>query len=284
VFTAGCEARRQRRWQQLTTANRMASLRSRAQFRRTDRSPQAGGLPCRGVDDRDRCFAAGLSSHLAGTSALPQRRRAGSTRFYRPRWQPDSTSPDVTFAFCLSSPAQSSSRAVALLNLHAISGVLPFPVRGGAALAQSHRQTSPRDLRRHPEASSGAGCGIHDPGPLLSDTFTTDLAPVLPVVRLEVFRAPGFLQRVLLAGRPPSSCQSWSCHADHERSRSNAFRASQELRTGSLALGTTALGRRIRHILIPAALPGVHTAVVLGMTRAAGEALAVQMVIRQTPP
>jgi phosphate transport system permease protein len=63
----------------------------------------------------------------------------------------------------------------------------------------------------------------------------------------------------------------------------DAFRAvPQELRTGSLALGTTRW-QTIRHILLPAAASGVLTGVVLGMTRAAGEALAVQMVIGNTP-
>jgi phosphate transport system permease protein len=52
----------------------------------------------------------------------------------------------------------------------------------------------------------------------------------------------------------------------------------RELRTGSLALGTTRW-QTIRHILLPAARTGLLTAIVLGMMRAAGEALAVQMVI-----
>ena len=52
----------------------------------------------------------------------------------------------------------------------------------------------------------------------------------------------------------------------------------RELRTGSLALGTTRW-QMIRHILLPAARAGLLTAIVLGMLRAAGEALAVQMVI-----
>lgn len=56
----------------------------------------------------------------------------------------------------------------------------------------------------------------------------------------------------------------------------------QELRTGSLALGTTRW-QSIRHIVLPAATGGLLTAVVLGMMRAAGEALAVQMVIGNTP-
>lgn len=56
----------------------------------------------------------------------------------------------------------------------------------------------------------------------------------------------------------------------------------RELRTGSLALGSTRW-QTIRHVLIPAAASGMATAVVLGMMRAAGEALAVQMVIGNRP-
>ena len=63
----------------------------------------------------------------------------------------------------------------------------------------------------------------------------------------------------------------------------DVFRAvPAELRSGSLALGTTRW-QTIRHILVPAAKNGIATAVVLGMMRAAGEALAVQMVIGNRP-
>jgi phosphate transport system permease protein len=63
----------------------------------------------------------------------------------------------------------------------------------------------------------------------------------------------------------------------------DAYRAiPQDLRTSSLALGTTRW-QTIRHILIPAARAGTLTAIVLGLTRAAGEALAVQMVIGNRP-
>jgi phosphate transport system permease protein len=55
-----------------------------------------------------------------------------------------------------------------------------------------------------------------------------------------------------------------------------------ELRAASLALGTTRW-QTIAHILIPAGSTGLITAVVLGMMRAAGEALAVQMVIGNAP-
>jgi phosphate transport system permease protein len=51
-----------------------------------------------------------------------------------------------------------------------------------------------------------------------------------------------------------------------------------ELRSASLALGTTRW-QTIRHVVIPAGTAGILTAIVLGMMRAAGEALAVQMVI-----
>jgi phosphate transport system permease protein len=56
----------------------------------------------------------------------------------------------------------------------------------------------------------------------------------------------------------------------------------QELRSASLALGTTRW-QAIRHVVLPAAKTGIATAVVLGMMRAAGEALAVQMVIGNRP-
>jgi phosphate transport system permease protein len=55
-----------------------------------------------------------------------------------------------------------------------------------------------------------------------------------------------------------------------------------ELRAGSLALGTTRW-QLIRHILLRAATTGVITGIVLGLMRAAGEALAVQMVIGNRP-
>ncbi len=55
-----------------------------------------------------------------------------------------------------------------------------------------------------------------------------------------------------------------------------------DLRSASLALGTTRW-QMLRHVVVPAARAGLLTAVVLGMTRAAGEALAVQMVIGNRP-
>lgn len=52
----------------------------------------------------------------------------------------------------------------------------------------------------------------------------------------------------------------------------------QDLRNASLALGSTRW-QTIRRVVLRTALPGILTAIVLGMSRAFGEALAVQMVI-----
>lgn len=55
-----------------------------------------------------------------------------------------------------------------------------------------------------------------------------------------------------------------------------------EMRSASLALGTTRW-QAIRHVVLPAAGAGVVTAIVMGMMRAAGEALAVALVIGGRP-
>ena len=49
-------------------------------------------------------------------------------------------------------------------------------------------------------------------------------------------------------------------------------------RDGSYGLGCTRW-QTIAHVVLPSALPGILTAVIMGMTRAFGEALAVQMVV-----
>ena len=53
------------------------------------------------------------------------------------------------------------------------------------------------------------------------------------------------------------------------------------LRSSSYALGATQW-QTIRRVLLPAAIPGLLTAIILGMARAIGEALAIQMVIGNT--
>jgi phosphate transport system permease protein len=116
--------------------------------------------------------------------------------------------------------------------------------------------------------------------PFLADTFGGPIVISLPILG-QVFSMPGFLTGFSwLAGSLVLSIMVLPTITSVSY---NAFRAvPQELRTGSLALGTTRW-QMIRHLLIPSALSGVLTAVVLGMTRAAGEALAVQMVIGNSP-
>jgi phosphate transport system permease protein len=116
--------------------------------------------------------------------------------------------------------------------------------------------------------------------PFLASTFGGQVSLSLPVVG-QVFSMPGFLTGFSwLAGSLVLSIMVLPTITSVSY---DAFRAvPQELRTGSLALGTTRW-QTIRHLLIPSALSGVLTAIVLGMTRAAGEALAVQMVIGNSP-
>lgn len=56
----------------------------------------------------------------------------------------------------------------------------------------------------------------------------------------------------------------------------------QPLEEASLALGAT-YWQTLYHVLVPAALPGILTAIVLAMARAVGETMAVQMLIGNTP-
>lgn len=116
--------------------------------------------------------------------------------------------------------------------------------------------------------------------PFLSSTFHSEIGLSLPIVG-NLFTVPGFLTGFSwMAGSLVLSVMILPTITSVSY---DAFRAvPQELRTGSLALGTTRW-QTIRHLLIPSALSGVLTAVVLGMTRAAGEALAVQMVIGNSP-
>jgi phosphate transport system permease protein len=116
--------------------------------------------------------------------------------------------------------------------------------------------------------------------PFLANTFNGPIVLSLPFIG-PVFSMPGFLTGFSwLAGSLVLSIMVLPTITSVSY---DAFRAvPQEIRTGSLALGTTRW-QTMRHILLPSALSGVLTAVVLGMTRAAGEALAVQMVIGNSP-
>ncbi len=56
----------------------------------------------------------------------------------------------------------------------------------------------------------------------------------------------------------------------------------QSMEEASLALGAT-YWQTLYHVIVPAALPGIMTAIVLAMARAIGETMAVQMLIGNTP-
>jgi len=197
-----------------------------------------------------------------------------------PTWQPDSTSPDVSFGLLPFIAGTVFVTVVALL--------ISTPVSVGLALFLS--EVAPRWARAivQPALEIFVGIpsvvwgwlGITILVPFLSDTFHGDIALGLPIVGT-VATIPGFLTGFSwLAG---SLVLSIMIVPTITSVSYDAFRAvPQELRTGSLALGTTRW-QTIRHVLIPSALTGVLTAVVLGMTRAAGEALAVQMVIGNSP-
>jgi len=197
-----------------------------------------------------------------------------------PTWQPDSTSPDRNFGLLPFIAGTVFVTAIAL--------VISTPLSVGLALFLS--EVAPHWARAivQPALEIFVGIpsvvwgwlGITILVPFLSSTFHDDLVLSLPIVG-DVFRVPGFLTGFSwLAG---SLILSIMILPTITSVSFDAFRAvPQELRTGSLALGTTRW-QTIRHLLIPSALTGVLTAVVLGMTRAAGEALAVQMVIGNSP-
>jgi len=197
-----------------------------------------------------------------------------------PTWQPDSTAGPTSFGLLPFIAGTVYVTAVALL--------ISTPLSVGLALFLS--EVAPRWARSvvQPALEIFVGIpsvvwgwlGITILVPFLSSTFSNDFTLSLPIVG-NVFTVPGFLTGFSwMAGSLVLSVMILPTITSVSY---DAFRAiPQELRTGSLALGTTRW-QTIRHILLPAALSGVLTAIVLGMTRAAGEALAVQMVIGNSP-
>jgi phosphate transport system permease protein len=195
-------------------------------------------------------------------------------------WQPDAMSGQTTFGLL---PFIAGTVLVTMVAL-----LISTPLSVGLALFLSEIAPNWAKAIVQPALEIFVGIpsvvwgwlGITMLVPFLGHTFHGPLVISLPVVG-EVFRMPGFLTGFSwLAG---SLILSIMILPTITSVSYDSFRAiPQELRTGSLALGTTRW-QTIRHLLIPSALTGVLTAVVLGMTRAAGEALAVQMVIGNSP-
>jgi len=202
------------------------------------------------------------------------------TQILSPTWQPDASNGPTSFGILPFIAGTVFVTGVALL--------ISTPLSVGLALFLS--EVAPRWARAivQPALEIFVGIpsvvwgwlGITMLVPFLADTFHKKIAISLPVVG-QVFSMPGFLTGFSwLAGSLVLSIMILPTITSVSY---DAFRAvPQELRTGSLALGTTRW-QTIRHLLIPSATSGVLTAVVLGMTRAAGEALAVQMVIGNSP-
>jgi phosphate transport system permease protein len=263
---------------QLTSANRMAGLRAAPGISERIDLPQrvvfTAAASMIGIVILLLGFITWQGLQLFLKDGVPVTQILSST------WQPDTTSPGVSYGLLPFIAGTVFVTAVALL--------ISTPLSVGLALFLS--EVAPQWARAivQPALEIFVGIpsvvwgwlGITILVPFLSDTFHHDLALSLPVVG-EVFRVPGFLTGFSwLAGSLVLSIMVLPTITSVSY---DSFRAiPQELRTGSLALGTTRW-QTIRHILIPAALPGVLTAVVLGMTRAAGEALAVQMVIGNSP-
>jgi phosphate transport system permease protein len=202
------------------------------------------------------------------------------TQIFSPTWQPDSTSNGLSFGLLPFIAGTVFVTAGALL--------ISTPLSVGLALFLS--EVAPKWARAivQPALEIFVGIpsvvwgwlGITILVPFLADTFHSDFVIGLPVVG-NLFTIPGFLTGFSwIAGSLVLSIMILPTITSVSY---DSFRAvPQELRTGSLALGTTRW-QTIRHLLIPSATTGVLTAVVLGMTRAAGEALAVQMVIGNSP-
>ena len=197
-----------------------------------------------------------------------------------PTWQPDSGSGATNFGLLPFIAGTLLVTAVALLISTPLSvGLAVFLSEVAPDWAKAVVQPALEIFVGIPSVVWG-WLGLTILVPFLADTFHNKIAIGLPFVGT-LFSMPGFLTGFSwLAG---SLVLSVMILPTITSVSFDAFRAvPHELRTGSLALGTTRW-QTIRHILIPAALPGVLTAVVLGMTRAAGEALAVQMVIGNSP-
>jgi phosphate transport system permease protein len=182
-----------------------------------------------------------------------------------PTWQPDPTSGVTTFGLL--------PFILGTLGVMAVAAIIAAPLSVGLALFMA--EIAPDWARRITQPAMEVFVGI--PSVVYGWLGLTILVPFLK----DQGHALGFVTgHSWFAG---SLVLSLMILPTITSVAYDAFRVvPAELRTASLALGTTRW-QTIRHVLVPAALTGVATAIVLGMMRAAGEALAVQMVIGNRP-
>jgi len=180
------------------------------------------------------------------------------------RWAPDSST-DVSFGVL---PFVAGTLAVIV-----VAAIIATPLSVGLALFMA--EIAPRWARAITQPAMEVFVGI--PSVVYGWLGITVLVPFLR----ENFRGLGFtLGFSLFAGGVVLALMILPTVTSIAY---DAFRAVPgEMRSASLALGTTRW-QTIRHVVLPAATTGIVTAVILGMMRAAGEALAVQMVIGNRP-
>jgi phosphate transport system permease protein len=221
-----------------------------------------------------------LASSPGRASSSSSRTASRSGQILSPTWQPDSTSPPTSFGLLPFIAGTVYVTGVALL--------ISTPLSVGLALFLS--EVAPQWARAivQPALEIFVGIpsvvwgwlGITILVPFLSDTFHSDLVLSLPIVG-DIFTRAGLPDRVLLAGGLAGPVDHDP--ADHHQRLLRrvpcgpAGAAHRLARPGHDALADHPPPSD------PVRAPGVLTAVVLGMTRAAGEALAVQMVIGNSP-
>jgi phosphate transport system permease protein len=183
------------------------------------------------------------------------------TEIFTARWQPDPTGSDVNYGML--------PFIFGTLGAMAVAALISTPLSVGLALFMA--DVAPGWARRVAQPAMEIFVGI--PSVVYGWLGLTILVPWLRTTWHDIGFTLGFswfagslvLALMIL---PTITSVAYDAFTTVPR----------DLRTASLALGTTRW-QTIRHVLLPAAAAGVITGVVLGMMRAAGEALAVQMVI-----
>ncbi len=180
-------------------------------------------------------------------------------------WQPDPTSPPTNYGLL--------PFIVGTLAVMALAAVVATPLSVGLALFMA--EVAPRWARSITQPAMEVFVGI--PSVVYGWLGLTVLVPFLRTNLSGLGFAYGFS---LFAGGLVLSIMILPTITSVALDAFVSVPA--DMRSASTALGTTRW-QTIRHVLLPAATGGVVTGVVLGMMRAAGEALAVQMVIGNRP-